>query len=99
MTVLSWQVARELKTEGSMLKMYADPRGILTRRLGMSLRHPGPMSVLGNPRCKRFILVVDDGIVKGVAVSEAEDDPAGDNDPKGPVTAKTLPPALLEMLE
>jgi len=91
--------ARELKTEGSMLKMYADPRGILTRRLGMSLRHPGPMSVLGNPRCKRFALIVDDGIVKAVAVSEAEDDPAGDNNPDGPVTAKTLPPAVIEMIE
>lgn len=65
----------------------------------MSLRHPGPMSVLGNPRCKRFAMIVDDGIVKAVEVSEAEDDPAGDNDPTGPVTAKTLAPKMLEHLD
>lgn len=91
--------AREQKTAGTMVKLMADPRGILTRRLGMSLRHPGPLSNLGNPRCKRFAMIVDDGIVKAVEVSESEDDPAGDNDPTGPVTAKTLAPNMLTHLD
>lgn len=46
----------------------------------MELSHPGPMSVLGNTRCKRFALFVDDGVVKGVEVSEGPDDPAGGGD-------------------
>lgn len=41
------------------------------------MTHPGPMSVLGNLRCKRFALFVDRGVVTGVEVSEAPDDPAG----------------------
>jgi len=90
---------RELKTEGTIVKLMADPKSILTRRLGMALRHPGPMGNLGNPRCKRFALLVDDGVVKAVEVSESEDDPAGDNDPTGPVTAKTLAPNLLTLVE
>lgn len=96
-TMAGW--GRELKTEGTIVKLMADPKSILTRRLGMALRHPGPMSVLGNPRCKRCAMLVDDGIVKAVEVSEAEDDPAGDNDPKGPIAAKTMVANMLTLVE
>jgi len=37
---------------------------------------------LGNPRCKRFSLLVDDGIVKKVNVAEGPGDPAGDEKPE-----------------
>mmetsp|Transcript_87949 Transcript_87949/g.269095 ORF Transcript_87949/g.269095 Transcript_87949/m.269095 type:complete len:96 (-) Transcript_87949:57-344(-) len=78
--------------------LMADPQCKMTRKLGLVLRHPGVMKVLGSPRCKRFFVVVDDGEVKAFSLSEAEDDPAGDNDPQGPVTAKTRVDHLLSLL-
>mmetsp|Transcript_4172 Transcript_4172/g.13349 ORF Transcript_4172/g.13349 Transcript_4172/m.13349 type:complete len:95 (-) Transcript_4172:453-737(-) len=90
--------AKDQGIEGSMITFMADPQCRLTRKLGMAMSHPGPRGVLGNVRSKRFVLVVDDGEVKAVSVSEAEDDPAGDNDPEGPVTAKTRVEHLLTLL-
>jgi len=81
--------AKDQGVEGSMLTFMADTRCELTRALGMAIGHPGPKSALGSIRCKRFVLIVQDGLVKHVEVSEAEGDPAGDNDPSGPVTART----------
>jgi len=90
--------AKDQGTAGSNVVLMGDPQSRLTRRLGMVLRHPGPMGVLGNPRCKRFVIVVDDGEVKAVEVSEAEGDPAGDNEPSGEVTAKTRVDHVLTLL-
>ena len=42
---------------------------------------PGPVSVLGPGRCKRFAMIVDNGEIKTVRVSEAPGDPAGGDDP------------------
>lgn len=84
--------------EGSGVTLMGDPQSRLTRRVGMVLKHPGPMGVLGNPRCKRFVIFVDDAVVKAVTVSEAEDDPAGDNDPAGSVTAQTRVDHILTLL-
>jgi peroxiredoxin len=85
-------------TDGSGVTLMGDPQSRLTRRVGMVLKHPGPMGVLGNPRCKRFVMLVDDGEIKALEVSEGEDDPAGDNDPSGPVTAKTKVDHVLTLL-
>lgn len=71
------------------IRMLADPTGALTKALGMTMTHPGVNGLLGPNRCKRFVLVVENGKVTNMAISEAEDDPAGDNDPEGPVTART----------
>mmetsp|Transcript_93186 Transcript_93186/g.290533 ORF Transcript_93186/g.290533 Transcript_93186/m.290533 type:complete len:95 (-) Transcript_93186:198-482(-) len=90
--------AKELGIDGSIITFMADPQCRLTRKLGMAMTHPGPRGVLGNVRCKRFILVVDKGEVKAVEVSEAEGDPAGDNEPEGDVTAKTRVDHLLTLL-
>lgn len=90
--------AKDLGTTGSSVTLMGDPQSKLTRRLGMVLKHPGPMGVLGNPRCKRFMLLVDDCVIKAVEISEAEGDPAGDNEPNGPVTAKTRIDHLLTLL-
>ena len=60
--------------------------------------HPGPMGDLGNTRCKRFVLIVDNGKVTHVQLSEAEGDPAGDNDPHGPVAAETMVAKILTLL-
>jgi len=90
--------AKDQKVEGSIIRFLADTRCQFTRKIGMSMLHPGPKGALGNIRCKRFVLVVDDGVVKNVEVSEAPDDPAGDNDPEGPITAKTRVEHILTLL-
>jgi len=84
--------------EGSMITFLADPTSEFTRAVGMEMTHEGPTGVLGGGRCKRYVLVVEDGKVTYADVSEGPDDPAGDNDPQGPVTAKTRVEAILEAL-
>ena len=70
----------------------------MTRQLGMVLDHPGPMGVLGYPRCKRFALYIEDGVIKIVKVAEAgpagQEDPAGDDYPEA-----TLAPAMIEAIK
>jgi len=82
--------AADQKTEGSFLELYGDPRSEVTRALGVVLDHAGPMSVLGNPRCKRFSMLVQDGEVKAVNIAAAEDDPAGDNRPEVSMAEKMV---------
>jgi len=74
--------AKDQGTAGSMLELYGDPRSEVTEALDLVLDHPGPMSVLGNPRCKRFSILVEDCKVKALNVAAAEDDPAGDARPE-----------------
>ena len=50
--------------DGSMITMLADTRREFTEALGMTMTHEGPLSVLGNLRCKRFALFVDNGVIK-----------------------------------
>jgi len=91
--------AKDQGVNGSMITFLADTRGEFTEALGMfMIDHPGPKEALGNRRCKRFVLICEDGIVKNVEVSEAPDDPAGDNEPDGPITAKTRVENVLELL-
>lgn len=79
------------KIGGSMIKMMGDPSGAFTKALDMEMTDPGPASdgIIG--RCKRFAMHVEDGKVVYVAVSEAEGDPAGDDDPSA-----TLVEAMLD---
>ena len=80
--------------EGSMITFMGDPHAELTRYLLMSMTHPGPPSVGIIGRCKRFALHVVDGEVKIIRVSEAEDDPAGDDNPEA-----TLAPAMISAIK
>lgn len=73
--------AQDQGVEGSIVSFLGDPSSSLTQALGMVLDHPGPMAVLGNPRCKRFSMLIDNGVIKSVHVAEASDDPAGDARP------------------
>lgn len=75
---------------GSMMSFLADPRSELTENLGLVLDHPGPMSVLGNPRCKRFSMLIDDGVIKSINVASSPSDPAGDDDPSVSLVDKML---------
>eukprot|EP00934_Nitzschia_sp_Nitz4_P003208 Nitzschia sp. Nitz4//scaffold122_size67431//48282//48955//NITZ4_006091-RA/size67431-processed-gene-0.67-mRNA-1//-1//CDS//3329534421//3198//frame0 len=84
--------SRDQGTDGTMVNMMADPSGEFTKAIGMELTHEGPISVGIIGRCKRFAMIVADGVVKAVNVAESEFDPAGDDFPE-----KTLAPALIDM--
>lgn len=79
--------------EDTFVKFLADTRRELTEALGLVMDHPGPVSVLGGPRCKRFSMLIDNGVVKALNVAATEDDPAGDDDP-----SSTLAENMLEIL-
>jgi 2-Cys peroxiredoxin 5 len=79
------------KIGDSMITFLADPRSEVTGALGMILDHPGPISKLGYNRSKRFAMYIVNGVIKAWKVSEAPDDPAGDDDPSA-----TLAPAMIE---
>jgi len=61
--------AKDQKVEGSMITFLADTRSELTKALDLVLDAPPAMAVLGNPRCKRFALLVDDGVIKAINVA------------------------------
>lgn len=74
-----WEKAQG--TKGSIITMLGDPSSELTQKLDLVLDHPGPMGVLGNPRCKRFAMLIEDGVIKVLNVAASPDDPSGDADP------------------
>lgn len=75
---------------GSMITFLGDPSSELTQALGLVLDHPGPMSKLGYPRCKRFSMFLDDGIIKTFNIASRDDDPAGDDFPEITLVEKML---------
>mmetsp|Transcript_29833 Transcript_29833/g.44953 ORF Transcript_29833/g.44953 Transcript_29833/m.44953 type:complete len:95 (+) Transcript_29833:307-591(+) len=90
--------AKDQKVEGSMITFLADTRCEFSKAIGMTIDHPGVADALGNTRCKRFVLIVEDAVVKNVQVSEGPDDPAGDADVKGPILKRTTVDTILELL-
>ena len=82
--------AKDCGVDGSMITFYADTRTEFTKALGLEITHAGVMGVLGNVRCKRFSMLVDDGKVKVINIAAAEDDPAGDNAPEVSFVEKLL---------
>lgn len=82
--------SKDQGVEGSIITFLGDPRSELTEALGLVLDDPGPMSVLGNPRCKRFSMLIDDGVIKTINVAATEDDPAGDDNPTVTLVEKML---------
>lgn len=61
--------AKDQKVEGSMITFLADTRSELTKALDLVLDADPAMAVLGNPRCKRFALVVENGTITNVTVA------------------------------
>ena len=84
----------KLGLQGTMTQMFGDPSGELTKALGMEMNHPGPESLGLIGRSKRFALHVVNNVVEYVAVSESEDDPAGDANPEA-----TCAPAMLKAIK
>lgn len=76
--------------EGSSMMFLGDPRSELAQALDLVLDDTGVMSVLGNPRCKRFSMLIDDGIIKSLNVAASEEDPSGDGDPTATLVDKML---------
>jgi 2-Cys peroxiredoxin 5 len=93
----AWE-ENQMADDSDLVNFMADARCELTRALGMVI-DPTLVAALGNPRAKRFCLYIDDGTIKVWAVSEADGDPAGDNEPDGPIAAKTRAPAILEAIK
>mmetsp|Transcript_112101 Transcript_112101/g.317134 ORF Transcript_112101/g.317134 Transcript_112101/m.317134 type:complete len:147 (-) Transcript_112101:4-444(-) len=82
--------AEELGVAGSMLSLLGDPCSEVTKALGLVLNDKGPMSVLGNPRCKRFSMLIEDGIIRSINVAASKADPAGDDKPDISLVEKML---------
>jgi len=82
------------KIEGSMVTFLSDPAGELTEQLGMRMTDAGPPSVGIIGRCKRFAMVVKNGEILDVVVSEGPGDPAGDGDPSA-----TLADGMIERIK
>jgi len=61
--------AKDQGVDGSMINFLADTGGDLTRALDLVLDAEPAMAVLGNPRCKRFAMVIDDGVIKAMEVA------------------------------
>lgn len=74
--------AKDQGIDGSMITFLGDPTSKLTEALGMVFDTVAlGITPLGYPRCKRFALYIDDGVIKVWNVSGTEADPAGDDDP------------------
>ena len=56
--------AKDQKVEDSMICFLGDTRMELTKALDLVFDAAPAMAVLGNPRCKRFAMVVDGGVIK-----------------------------------
>jgi len=86
--------AKDQKIGLSMLTLMGDPEGHLVKALGMELTHPGPIGKGLIGRCKRHAIHVEHGVMKAIRVSEAEGDPAGDDDP-----SMTLAGAMIQAIK
>jgi len=82
--------AKDQGIEGSMLKFMGDPTSAFTKALGVELTHAGPSGILGSGRCKRFALLAEDGVIKGLNISESPDDPTGDGEPSASMPAAMM---------
>jgi peroxiredoxin len=84
----AWE--KDQGTAGTLIDLMGDTRSELTQALDLVLDHPGPMGVLGNKRCKRFSMLISNGVIKTMNVAAADDDPAGDDRPEISMVEKML---------
>lgn len=89
----AWAKDQGVDESKNIITMMGDPSSVLTRALGMELVHPGPYGKGLLNRCKRFAMYLEDGVVKVLKISEASDDPAGDDDPEA-----TLAPSMIKAI-
>lgn len=61
--------AKDRKIEGSMITFLADTRMEMTKALDQVLDVEKVRELLGGPRCKRFAMVVENGVIKAISVA------------------------------
>jgi len=86
----AWAKDQGVTAAGSICQILGDPQSKLTKALGIVLKDKGPMSVLGNSRCKRASFLVEDGVIKAINVAASKEDPAGDAKPDVTLVEKML---------
>ncbi|XP_043538566.1 peroxiredoxin-5, mitochondrial [Chiloscyllium plagiosum] len=58
---------KDQKADGKV-RMLADPCGAFTRALGLELDKEPLITALGNKRCQRFVMLLEDGVVRELQV-------------------------------
>lgn len=84
----------KLELAGTMTQLFGDPSREFTKACGMEMTDPALESVGLIGRSKRFAMHVVNNIVKYVAVSESDNDPAGDANPEA-----TCAPAMIKAIK
>ena len=92
MGVWNKKVLEEFGKPNDLVTFMGDPSGAFTKACGMQMVDLKDVGLLS--RCKRFAMYVVNNIVEYVAVSESENDPAGDNDPE-----ETCAPAIIKAIK
>jgi len=64
--------AKDQGVEGSIITFLADTRSELTQALDVVMDDAPHMELLGNPRCKRHAMVVEDGVIRFICVAGGE---------------------------
>jgi len=86
--------ATDQKVEDTFVNFFADPYGDLTRLLGMELTHGDVYAKGLVHRSKRFAMYLEDALVRYLAVSASDTDPAGDDNP-----TESCAPALVNAIK
>jgi len=88
----AWRKDQKCDGEDSIIQFYGDPTSAFTRAADVELTHPGPISVGLLGRCKRFIMLVNDGkILYKVIAEDLDFDPAGDDFPEAVLPDRIIP--------
>lgn len=90
----AWSDDQNLDSAAGFITMMGDPTSELTVKLDMILDHPGPQGKGLINRSKRFAIYAENGVVKDIKLSEAPNDPAGDDNPYA-----SCAPAVLEAIK
>lgn len=89
----AWSKDQKCDDDDCIINFYADPMSEFTNSADkLMMDHPGPIGVGLLNRCKRFLLYVDDGVVKySVTAEDVDFDPAGDDFPEKVLPAQAIP--------
>ena len=68
------------KCDGTIIEFYADHACEVTKALGLEMEDR-PWK-FGTARCKRFAMVIEDGVIKMCNICAAPGDQAGDDSPE-----------------
>ena len=86
---------KDQKVDHPDIDFFADPMTEFTSSLSpeLNLNAEGPYQKGLIGRCKRYVMLVENSVVKDLRIAESEEDPAGDDFPE-----VTMPEGALDML-